>query len=58
MKEKEVTVWCPRCKVDKYDVYRIPTRSDGVYEHVTEPPNLSNYEAKYCLCGAALERKP
>ncbi len=61
MKELEARIWCPKCKVVKYDVYRLhddDLHGEGVYEHVTDPKDLSNFAAKYCECGATLERKP
>lgn len=53
--EIETVVWCPNCKVDKYDVLRVPTGNAGVYEHRTNPPEKSGVHK--CECGANLERK-
>ena len=51
--ELETTVWCPSCKVDKYEVYRKKLRA-GVYAHVMEPADA---EKKVCKeCGENLER--
>ena len=53
MMELEAKVWCPSCKVDKFEIYRKKLR-EGVYEHVTEPVNT---HAKTCnTCGKNLER--
>lgn len=53
--EIEAVVWCPTCKVDKYDVLRVPTGNAGVYEHRTNPPGKGGVHK--CECGANLERK-
>lgn len=56
--ELECVIWCPVDKVDKYSVYRVEGGGHGVGKHVTDPPDLTNYQAKYCeVCGAVLERK-
>lgn len=57
MNEREAIIWCPVCKADKYEVFRAKAGNEGVYHHVTEPPNLTAYDAKWCTCGATLERK-
>lgn len=53
IEEKEASVWCPKCLVDKFDVYRVYV-GDGVWTHSVRPPEA---EAKYCSCGEILERK-
>lgn len=52
---KEATVWCPRCMEDKFEVYRLPAGSAGVYHNATLPAGRNE---KYCQCGAPLARKP
>ena len=54
---REATIWCPSCRVVKYEVYRVPLANQEVYQHVTEPTNLTNFQMKYCECGTVLERK-
>lgn len=54
--ETESVVWCPKCKVDKYEVLRVPTGNSGVFEHRTNPPEKSGVHK--CECGTNLERKP
>ena len=56
--ELEARIWCPSCKVAKYEIYRVPLANQHVYQHVTEPADLTNYQMKYCECGTVLERKP
>lgn len=53
-KELESVIWCPKCAVEKFSVFRVPTGSSGVFHHITEPPDSA---AKVCECGAQLERK-
>ena len=55
MRELEAIVLCPKCNVEKFRVYRVPTGATGVYRNVTEPENPVSQ--KHCECGAALERK-
>lgn len=57
MSEREAVIWCPNCRVDKYEIQRIPTGEQGVYEHSTVPQNLTPEQRKFCLCGTVLERK-
>ena len=53
-REIEATIWCPRCKEDKYTLYRVPTGQEGVFTHQGEPKDAV---VKRCVCGALLERR-
>lgn len=35
-KELEAVIWCPKCGVALFDLYRVPVGS-GVYTHLAEP---------------------
>jgi hypothetical protein len=50
--EREAQVWCPSCLEIKGEILRIPTGSDGVYQHRTNPDPLP----KKCECGTTIER--
>ena len=52
--EKESTIWCPRCKAEKYEIRRVPTGNEGVFVHKSYPEGRNE---KYCECGTVLERK-
>ncbi len=56
----ECIIWCPTCKVAKFEVTRTPTSSEGIYVHVkrplTEPAQLSDKHCDDCM--TLLERKP
>lgn len=52
-KEFEAIVWCPVCRVDKFEVWRVQTSGDA-WQHVTIPPDSA---VKTCQCGENLERK-
>lgn len=57
-KELEAVVHCPRCREDRFEVWRVPVEgSDGVYQNVTNPPNISPMQMKACVCGSVLERR-
>jgi hypothetical protein len=55
-RELETVVWCPRCRTDKYEVWR-SLISPNHYEHVTVPPSIPKEAMKVCECGAMLARK-
>lgn len=56
MSEREAVVRCPRCNEDRYEVYRESTGQEGVFHHVTVPPERAGM--KQChVCGTNLERK-
>ena len=55
--EREATIWCPRCGVDKFELWRVPVDNDGHHAHVTVPPSIPEDARKFCACGAQLERK-
>lgn len=58
--EVEAVVWCPKCRVAKYDVRRIPTGADGVYYHDAQPAEAyvdAQARGARCECGELLERK-
>lgn len=52
--EVECVLWCPKCREDKYEIRRVPTGKEGVYEHASYPPGRNE---KACECGVILERK-
>lgn len=52
--ELEAIVWCPKCKADKGEIRRVPTKALGVFENVCNPSPLP----KKCECGENVERKP
>ncbi len=52
-KELEAVIWCPRCQVEKYRVWRVPGGNEGVYKHEIDPADALS---KTCDCGANLER--
>lgn len=55
MNELEAVMWCPSCRVDKYEVRRLPAQNEGVFENVTFPPNRAD---KRCdVCSTNLERR-
>jgi len=56
--EIECVVWCPRCMVDKFEVWRVPLDQNGHHSHRTVPPDIPTEARKWCACGAALQRKP
>jgi hypothetical protein len=56
-KERECVVWCAKCGVDKFEVWRVPLGSGGHAEHVTVPDNIPAEARKFCECGTMLERK-
>ena len=56
--EVEAVIWCPRCRIDKYEIRRIPTGAEGVHRHMTYPESIPSEDRKACRCGALLERKP
>lgn len=56
--EVEAVIWCPRCRIEKYEIRRIPTGQEGVYSHGTYPESIPAEDRKACSCGAPLERKP
>ncbi len=58
--ERETTVWCPGCRIDKYEVLRQPTEQEGACEHVRKwlPGNGGERHHLVCAaCGTNLERK-
>lgn len=50
----EAIVWCPKCREDKFVVYRVPTTNPAVFTHEAKPKDAV---ATKCQCGAVLERK-
>lgn len=56
MNSLEAVIWCPACRVAKYEVHRVKAENEGVYENVSVPPNRS--EKKCLVCTTNLERKP
>lgn len=52
--EVEAVIICPKCRVEKYEIRRIPTGSEGVYRHASYPEGL---DETVCECGTPLERK-
>lgn len=52
--ELEAVIWCPSCREAKFEIRRVPTGPNGVFQHVSVPPNRSE---KACACGRLLERK-
>jgi hypothetical protein len=52
-RELETVVWCPKCAVEKFRVYRERCGQEGVYRHVQEPKIP---DTKRCECGTVLER--
>jgi len=59
--ERECIVWCPACKVDIFEVVRLPTGREGVFHNERRAMNESTppKSATYCdRCGHLLERKP
>lgn len=55
-RELEAVIWCPKCRVDKFELWR-QLISHGHYEHVTVPPSLPPEAHKRCECGTNLERR-
>lgn len=55
--EIECVVWCPHCGIDKYEVRRIPTGANGVYEHKAYRGDPLKEPPKICECGTVLERR-
>ena len=55
--ERECVIWCPRCKVEKYEIRRIPTGQGGVFHHATYPESIPAEAKKVCQCGTVLQRK-
>lgn len=55
MSELEAIVWCPSCKIEKYEVLRVPAANLGVWHHIVKPEGAD--KARYCECGTVLERK-
>lgn len=54
-REKECVVWCPSCRVEKYEIWRVATQGEGVYTNESVPAGRSE---KSCgQCGTILERK-
>lgn len=53
--EREAVIWCPKCAVPKFEILRMPTGREGVFEHVAEPKERAGQ--KVCECGTQLERK-
>ena len=53
--EIEAVIWCPSCRVSKFEILRVPTGNEGVYRHIAEPKERAG--VKYCECGTPLERK-
>lgn len=53
--ELEAIIWCQACKVEKFELWRVPTESEGCWQNEARPPDK---EAKLCQCGQRLERKP
>ena len=56
-REREAVIWCPKCRVEKFEVWREPTGADGVHTHVVVPADVPLDARKFCACGAVLERK-
>ena len=54
-REIECVVHCPKCRVEKFTVYRVPTPNAGVFTHESEPKDAVKTR---CECGTVLERKP
>ncbi len=54
----ECTVWCARCKTDKFRVVREPTGMEGVVKHARQWAGLPLDDTKTCNdCGEQLSRK-
>lgn len=55
-REKECVVWCPSCRVEKYEIWRVATsQGEGVYTNESVPAGAND---KNCgSCGTILERK-
>ena len=59
MQEIECIIWCPSCRVDKFEVQRVPTRREGVFEHKSvELSENGGYRQVCNTCQGPLERKP
>ena len=46
-------IWCSRCQVEKYRVYR-KALSDGIFENVRDPEPERAFLYKCADCGGAL----
>lgn len=57
MGEREAVVWCPRCRTEKFEVWRVRTENEDVFEHITQPLSIPPEARKRCECGTQLERK-
>jgi hypothetical protein len=54
-RELETVVWCSACRRELGRVYRERAENEGVYQHITEPPEIP----KACPdCGEQAGRKP
>lgn len=51
--QREAIIWCPKCRENKGEVFRVPTGKPDVFEHSTNPDPMP----KRCDCGAVLERR-
>lgn len=56
-KTLETVIWCPRCALEKYEVWRVPADNPGVYQHITVPASIPPAALKVCECGTNLVRK-
>jgi hypothetical protein len=57
--ELETTVWCQKCEVVKFEVWRVPTDQSDIFTHqiLTPEGELFKGSIKVCNCGTNLERK-
>ncbi len=57
-REIECVVWCAKCRVEKYTVYRAPTGQNGVFENEIQMIGQEIKDRKVCAdCGTNLSRK-
>lgn len=50
-------VWCRRCEMEKYRVYRKPIDGrEGIFENVRDPEPEKEFMYKCSTCGGPLER--
>ena len=58
MPDIECVVWCSKCRVEKFTVYRAPTGQNGVFENQIKWPTTGRTDTKICLdCKEPLSRK-